>query len=76
LVKKYIPDNPKVVKSVTEAYKIRSDILHDGTSDTDLDEKSNELEDIIRYIYGKILELPLLIAPTNFERLLKTHAEH
>jgi len=76
LVEKYIPDNPKVVKSVTEAYKIRSAILHDGTSDTDLDEKSNELEDIIRYIYGKILELPLLVAPTNFERLLKTRAEH
>jgi len=76
LVEKYIPDNPEVVKSVTEAYKIRSDILHDGTSDTDLDEKSNELEDIIRYIYGKILELPLLVVPTNFERLLKTRAEH
>lgn len=76
LVKKYIPDNPKVVESVAEAYKIRSYILHHGTFDTDLDEKSNELEDIIRFIYGRILELPLLIAPTNFERLLKTRAEH
>jgi hypothetical protein len=70
LVKNYIPDNPKVVESVAEAYKIRSNILHHGTYDTDLDEKSNELEDIIRYIYSKILELPLLVAPTNFERLL------
>ena len=70
LVENYIPDNPKVVESIVEAYKIRSNILHYGTFDADLDEKSNELEDIIRYIYGKILELPLLAAPTIFNKLV------
>lgn len=64
-VKNFFPDNQKVVESVAEAYRIRSDILHHGTFDADLDEKSRELEEIIRYIYSQMLDLQL-VTPANF----------
>ena len=63
-VKTYFPNNPQVVESVKQAYHIRSNILHEGVFDAELDEKSRELEDIIRHIYSGIIGLDLL-APVN-----------
>lgn len=60
-VKEYFPQKPEIIRIVKEAYNIRSSILHDGTFDADLDEKGNELEEIIRYIYSQILEKELTI---------------
>ena len=41
----YFPENTEVIKSVKEAYDIRSSILHEGTFDADLDEKGKFLKD-------------------------------
>lgn len=66
-VGKYFPGNSKIIKSVKEAYDIRSSILHEGTFDADLDEKGKLLEDVIRHIYSKILGLDLLF-PVDIEK--------
>ena len=60
LVGKYIPNNKEVLRKIDEAYKIRSRILHTGSFDADLDEKSSEIEEIIRFIYSRIIGEDLL----------------
>ncbi len=65
LVKDHFPENPDAVSTVKEAYKIRSKILHDGAFDADLEQKSNEIEDIIRQIYSRILKLELFVPPNQ-----------
>ncbi|MEP6519682.1 hypothetical protein [Microcoleus vaginatus] len=65
LVKEHFPENPDAVSTVEEAYKIRSKILHDGAFDADLEQKSNEIEDIIRQIYSRILKLELYVRPNQ-----------
>jgi hypothetical protein len=54
-VQSYFPDQPNLIKFVKETYDIRSSILHDGTFDADLEERGRDIEDIIRYIYSKLL---------------------
>ena len=65
LVKDHFPQNPDAVSTVEEAYKIRSKILHDGAFDADLEQKSNEIEDIIRQINSRILKLELYVLPNQ-----------
>jgi len=65
LVKDHFPENPDAVSTVEEAYKIRIKILHDGAFDADLEQKSNEIEDIIRQIYSRILKLELYVLPNQ-----------
>jgi hypothetical protein len=65
LVKDHFPENPDAVSTVEEAYNIRSKILHDGAFDADLEQKSNEIEDIIRQIYSRILKLELYVRPNQ-----------
>jgi hypothetical protein len=65
LVKEHFPKNPDAVSTVEEAYDIRSKILHDGAFDEDLEQKSNEIEDIIRQVYSRILKLELYVRPNQ-----------
>ncbi|MEG5040742.1 MULTISPECIES: hypothetical protein [unclassified Microcoleus] len=65
LVKEHFPENLDAVSTVEEAYDIRSKILHDGAFDADLEQKSNEIEDIIRQIYSRILKLELYVRPNQ-----------
>jgi len=60
-----IPANEKeeAVSIIKEAYKIRSKILHEGARYTDLEQKSNEIENIIRQIYSHRLKRDLFISP-------------
>lgn len=59
LVAEKLPGNQDAVSTISEAYDIRSKILHEGLFDVDLEEKSAEIEDILREIYAKILKLNL-----------------
>lgn len=58
-VKKYSTQKSEITKVVKEAYDIRSNILHHGNLDYDLEEKGNELEEIMRQIYSKLLQTEL-----------------
>jgi hypothetical protein len=56
LVRQLLPDEPELVDVITEAYAIRSRILHDGATDSDLDVKASEIQAVIRKIFSKIIE--------------------
>lgn len=58
-VKKHFAQKSEITKVVKEAYDIRSNILHHGNLDYDLEEKRNELEEIMRQIYSKLLQTEL-----------------
>lgn len=58
-VQNFFPNQPEILKIVKDAYDIRSSILHNGTFDADLEEKGNSIEDIVRFIYSKILGVDL-----------------
>jgi hypothetical protein len=58
-VGEFFDDGSGAIAIVKEAYNIRSKMLHEGSFDADLDEKSDELEDGIRHIYSRMLDLPL-----------------
>jgi hypothetical protein len=51
LIKETLPDNPSAVSVIEEAYILRSKILHEGTTDADLEMKSKEVEDVLRQIF-------------------------
>lgn len=65
IVQESIPanENEEAVSIIKEAYKIRSKILHEGARYTDLEQKSNEIENIIRQIYSHRLKRDLFISP-------------
>ena len=65
IVRESIPanENEEAVSIIKEAYKIRSNILHEGARYTDLEQKSNEIENIIRQIYSHHLKPDLFISP-------------
>jgi len=63
IVQESIPANEKAVSIIKDAYKIRSTILHNGSTDADLEQKSNEIENIIRQIYSHRLKRDLFISP-------------
>lgn len=64
IVQESIPanENEEAVSIIKEAYKIRSKILHEGARYTDFDQKSNEIENIIRQIYSHRLKRNLFIS--------------
>ena len=63
IVQESIPANEKAVSIIKDAYNIRSTILHEGSTDADLEQKSNEIENIIRQIYSHRLKRNLFISP-------------
>jgi hypothetical protein len=63
LVKTHLPANGEALATVKEAYNIRSKMLHEGSTDADLDQKSSEIEDVIRRLYAAILEKDLYCPP-------------
>ena len=62
----FFDQNSEAIVIVKEVYNIRSNILHEGIFDADLEEKSNKLEDVIRHIYSQLLHLELIF-PANIE---------
>lgn len=50
LTSEMLPNNPAAQETIKEAYRIRSAILHEGSTDADLVEKSQEVEEIVRQI--------------------------
>jgi hypothetical protein len=65
IVQESIPanENEKAVSIIKDAYNIRSTILHEGSTDADVEQKSNEIENIIRQIYSHRLKRNLFISP-------------
>jgi uncharacterized protein (UPF0147 family) len=63
IVQESLPANEKAVSIIKDAYNIRSTILHDGATDADLEQKSNEIENIIRQIYSHRLKRDLFTSP-------------
>lgn len=61
----YLQGDTTALKIVREAYSIRSKILHEGSTDADLSEKSSEIEDIIRRLYSAIVGYELRIPAVN-----------
>lgn len=50
LVLRCLPDDPVSMEIIKEAYNIRSQILHNGSTDADLSQKTNQVETVIRKI--------------------------
>jgi len=61
LVREALPDDSDALTVIENAYDLRSRILHDGTTDADLNQKSKELEAVIRKIIASKVGLTLLI---------------
>lgn len=55
LVRAHLQADESAIEKVKEAYAIRSRILHEGSTDTDLNQKSAEIQGIIRRIYASII---------------------
>lgn len=53
LVSSSLPDDPEAVDIVEEAYTLRSKILHEGSTDADLQQKTQQVEEIIRKLFEK-----------------------
>jgi hypothetical protein len=62
LVMAQLPDDADALAVVKDAYSIRSTILHDGSTDADLDTKGRRVEAVIRRIYAAILGFELRAA--------------
>ena len=60
LVQETIPDDPIAIDVIKEAYSLRSKIIHEGSTDADLELKSKEVE---KYVY--------LILETRIKQYLK-----
>ena len=63
IVQESLPANEKAVSIIKDAYNIRSTILHEGSTDADLEQKSKEIENIIRQIYSHRLKRDLFTSP-------------
>jgi len=55
LINKSLPDNPDALEIIEEAYGLRSKILHEGSTDADLQQKSQKVEEVIRKIFEKYI---------------------
>jgi hypothetical protein len=51
LVSETISDDPSAIELIDEAYYLRSKILHEGSTDADIELKSREIEKIVRKIF-------------------------
>jgi len=65
LIDDYFPGNQATLDTVKEAYNVRSNIVHDGSSDADLNHLSNEIEQVIRRLYSLMLDLELATSPAE-----------
>jgi hypothetical protein len=54
-----LPGDANALEIVEEAYNLRSRILHDGTTDADLNQKSQEVEAVIRRVIASKAGLTL-----------------
>lgn len=61
LIRDTIPGDSEAVKIIEDAYDLRSRILHDGTTDADLSQKSQEVEAVIRKVIAAKAGLALRI---------------
>ena len=48
MVKEKLPDDNNSLELIEDAYKLRSKILHEGATDADLEQKTREVENIIK----------------------------
>ena len=53
MVKEKLPGDNESIKIIENAYGLRSKILHEGATDADLQQKSNEVERVIKFIIEK-----------------------
>lgn len=67
LLRIHLQGDTTALNIVREAYSIRSKILHEGSTDADLSEKSSELEDVIRRLYSAIVGYELCIPAVNIK---------
>lgn len=54
-VTEILPEDPTAADIIEEAYNLRSRILHDGSTDADLGQKSTEVDDVIRRLLRQIV---------------------
>ncbi|KJV05375.1 hypothetical protein [Methylocucumis oryzae] len=55
LVSNCLPGDIESLKIIKDAYNIRSTVLHDGSTDADLREKSNQVEEVIRKVFESLI---------------------
>ncbi|MBF0233817.1 MAG: hypothetical protein HQK65_12380 [Desulfamplus sp.] len=53
IIKEKLPNDKYSLEVIEEAYGLRSKILHEGSTDADLQQKSNEVENVIRLLIEK-----------------------
>lgn len=61
LIREALPGDGEAVELIENAYDLRSRILHDGTTDADLNQKSQEVEAVIRKVIASKASLTLRI---------------
>lgn len=61
LVKESLPDDSEALRIIEDAYNLRSRILHDGTTDADLNLRSREVETVIRRVIASRAALSLRV---------------
>lgn len=61
LIREALPGDSEAVEIIKSAYDLRSRILHDGTTDADLNQKSQEVEAVIRKVIASKAGLTLRI---------------
>jgi hypothetical protein len=60
-IRELFPGDDHSVKTIDEAYALRSKMLHDGTTDPYLDHKTHDIEQVIRRLYAARIGEPLRI---------------
>jgi len=56
MVKTKLPNDSKSLEIITNAYGLRSKILHEGATDVDLDQKAIEVENVIKNLIQLSIE--------------------
>lgn len=62
LIREVLPEDDSAPKIVDEAYKVRSELLHEGIADVDLDSRAHLIEAIIRRLYARQLGLEPIVS--------------
>ena len=62
VVKEALPDDSEALRIIEDAYNLRSRILHNGTTNADLNQKGREIEGVIRRIIASRIALNLRIS--------------
>jgi len=57
LVSNLLAGDTNAIETIEEAYRIRSKILHEGSTDADLTEKGQQVEEVVRRIIQKRIEI-------------------